>query len=793
MTINKPIIENRTPQIPINTQGKSLLEGRPIVPGVLYRGDDVEEQARRSYPEFTSSLIRFLDLNYGAQIYEPQNIFDKKQLKGLNDLNSFISTYDLEPGYNYYTDFYEQTVKTNQLAREPSLPNLYIVSDYINNKSLKYQDIISVGGSITIKPKTDNNSNSYFDEFGKLYNKMDQLVLVNPTASAPTITVNQKLGVIGMNQSRIYFTGECVRNFNDINKNEFLFPYNIKCTFDTHKQSNLGNLALKSGLLDFFNKTIISKIPSYTQKTLMFNNEKIITNISGSSQIVKNLESEQVLAYEFANEDAVMMALKDSIKNISSLRSIFTLGEVTPQDAGPFGTITTNSTSNALQNFIKLQMFSNRYKALLKQMRLSTVQFLNKQSVTSDIFMYQLTKYPSDSATALQSYFFPNLTDAMEKIEFIDSQVKYGKRYDYSLFCHSMSIKQTVDLNLTRQQWLNMIDYLFTKIPHLDRILATVTANRITLENTLLRDCVFEIIEKLKSDGQDPFVYSPIFYRKMLFSDSMTSRDHPPPPPEVNIDGFIGIDNKLSILLNGSISEFKAQPIMIQPEDEGVFIDSALSQKLTNLTQPMLFDGDDRIQKFQIFRLDFHPTSYSDFLDKYKEISTTVEQQICDIQSAACSDIKANHANYIDEIQPNKKYYYMFRSVDVHGNISNPSQIYEVEIINSEGTIFPFVKNVDLFYRDDKKSKYEAKRFIHIEPTVAQKSVNETLSGYFEENGPVKQTADLVKDNIVLGLTENNIWNKTYRLKIRSKLTGKIVEVDFKFTHIPEQQRYFYR
>ena len=61
-----------------------------------------------------------------------------------------------------------------------------------------------------------------------------------------------------------------------------------------------------------------------------------------------------------------------------------------------------------------------------------------------------------------------------------------------------------------------------------------------------MRMCIYlfldYVIEKMIMDGNNPFIYEPVLYRKQLFSSSMTSYDHPPPPPEVTIDGFIGID-----------------------------------------------------------------------------------------------------------------------------------------------------------------------------------------------------------------------------------------------------------
>jgi hypothetical protein len=196
-----------------------------------------------------------------------------------------------------------------------------------------------------------------------------------------------------------------------------------------------------------------------------------------------------------------------------------------------------------------------------------------------------------------------------------------------------------------------------------------------------------------------------------------------------------------------------------------------------------MFDGDDRPLYFQIFRLDFHPTSYFQFKDNFVTASTTIRNAADNINTEICSDLKTNHSTYLDHIEPNKNYYYMFRTVDIHGNISNPSPIYEVVVTNQEGTIYPLIKTVDLKKSDDKTPFKYVKRFLHIIPNALQTIVNEQESNYYNEDGSIKESADLVKENVVLGLTEEKVWNKNYRLKIRSKTTGKIIEIDFKFKH----------
>jgi hypothetical protein len=263
----------------------------------------------------------------------------------------------------------------------------------------------------------------------------------------------------------------------------------------------------------------------------------------------------------------------------------------------------------------------------------------------------------------------------------------------------------------------------------------------------------------------------------------MTVFDHPPPPPEVQIDGLIGIDNKIFIQLNSSVSEFKAVPVLIQQEDKAIFDNNVLSQKLESIQDEMMFDGDDRPLYFQIFRLDFHPNNYFEFKNNYVTASTTIKNTSDSISQEVCSILKTNHSTYLDTIEPNKKYYYMFRTFDIHGNISNPSPIYEVVVTNQEGTIYPLIKVVDLKKPDDKTPFKAVRRFLHIIPNALQTIVNEQESNYYNEDGTIKETADDVKESVVLGLTDEKVWNKNYRLKIRSKTTGKIIEIDFKFKH----------
>ena len=73
--------------------------------------------------------------------------------------------------------------------------------------------------------------------------------------------------------------------------------------------------------------------------------------------------------------------------------------------------------------------------------------------------------------------------------------------------------------------------------------------------------------------------------------------------------------------------------------------------------------------RFEIYRIDTQPNSYSDFTGNL---------------IAIIGDNTASAASYVDNVSPNTKYYYVFRAIDVHGNRSNPTDVYEIELTEFE-------------------------------------------------------------------------------------------------------------
>ena len=70
---------------------------------------------------------------------------------------------------------------------------------------------------------------------------------------------------------------------------------------------------------------------------------------------------------------------------------------------------------------------------------------------------------------------------------------------------------------------------------------------------------------------------------------------------------------------------------------------------------------------YEIFRLDTPPSSYNDFKDaKIAEVS---------------APYSTTDAIFKNLVVPNKKYYYMFRSINQKDMVSNPTMVYETTLL----------------------------------------------------------------------------------------------------------------
>ena len=117
------------------------------------------------------------------------------------------------------------------------------------------------------------------------------------------------------------------------------------------------------------------------------------------------------------------------------------------------------------------------------------------------------------------------------------------------------------------------------------------------------------------------------------------------------------------------------------------------------------------------------------------------------------------------DITPNKKYYYTFRSVDIHGNISFPSKIYEVELVDDSGAIY-LVTSIYEFPEPKKVTKKDVRKFMNIIPSSTQTVFESPQDGSFinfkPAMGPLFEGAE------------------RYKFRLTSKKSGKKLDINVK-------------
>ena len=350
----------------------------------------------------------------------------------------------------------------------------------------------------------------------------------------------------------------------------------------------------------------------------------------------------------------------------------------------------------------------------------------------------------------MQNILIPNTSD-LNVAKFIDTQVKYENAavYRYNVYC-----ERVVFGSKYIYYWVNGGENLnpndkqtgFTKateeqpdLPPED--LATFSVG---LGESLNTSANGSIASRDLSAVLDVQVHPSIkMVEDLIFSTpDILIMDKPPVPPYVNIVPYRAVNNRVKILLDGLSDRYSAYPVFLVDGDQESFerVRAAqLSPVHPDGRYKIEFGSDDPVTSFQIFRIDFKPTSWTDF-KFYKSTSGVFEEQIL----------------------PNTKYYYTFRSVDTHDHVSNPSNVYEVELIDEKGAVRPLIRTISMEPVEKKSIMKECKKYIYLKPTPKQLHFAAGNESIFSDSGATAK-------------------KKRYKMRVTSKGSGKKLDINFAF------------
>ena len=457
-------------------------------------------------------------------------------------------------------------------------------------------------------------------------------------------------------------------------------------------------------------------------------------------------------------------------------------------------------------------LFSNHLAQRLSSHNRTYQQVFNGDPPRSETIAYKISKYKKSTFSttdqleivqsiiendtqAIQNVWLSNSSET-EAIEYIDTQIKYNESYVFVIWAYNFVAGTRYVYSNFRTSESDPISFGeggVEYIPDADPD-DTVTANFLGAQTLAALSSTgwnlgeikmpdekesdfyrFNTSESLTLDVDDDcevaFTASTIpmaiIKEVPFFVWQGSAMDMPPSVPDVNIIPYCGNDSELLILLNPTAGTTQAEPIIINASEQAIFDDIKTSQGLySGLVE---FGTDNPIDGYEVYRVTELPSSYSDFAGNLLTTVSTLYDE--------AMEKKANAASYLEIVESNTKYYYTFRSIDIHGHFSNPTSVFEVELLNDDGIVVPSISVIEMVEEkltDDSKS---FKGVIHVVPKITQAVVNEPESSLGGES------ANIFGDSTgpVLGVEDETLWGKTFKIRLVSRQTKRKFDINVTF------------
>jgi hypothetical protein len=393
----------------------------------------------------------------------------------------------------------------------------------------------------------------------------------------------------------------------------------------------------------------------------------------------------------------------------------------------------------------------------------------------SETIIYKLTKRKINTdgivGPVIQQFYFPNSTRE-HLVKFVDTQVKYNQEYRYGLFgitvvygskCEMRVIDSNISSGLNKK--------IYTTV-------AVVTRPNPKIVEHPIHTNIWNSTENNRFGVTG-------LSAGLAFPDVRID-DRPPPPPQILIAPFRQNYRQVLLALEPSSEVFIGKRAIEwtllneQSDWEQTFQESILFQKQFknySLKSPKLeFSGESgaEIKRMEIFRSDSAPENVVTKRDLYRLMFNGKLRKTLDISGDPLvpEDERAIAFDCIDTLQPNVKYYYTARSVDVHGKVSNPTPIYEVELVYDRGTYYPYVDLYEPMYKDVRKPSRRMARFLEIKAAPIQTSVKNTFD---QSNSLISSEQGFIPSS------DHSVENNTFIVRLTSRDTGRKIQFNLTF------------
>ena len=582
--------------------------------------------------------------------------------------------------------------------------------------------------------------------------------------------------------------------FAEANRKKSFFPLYIEFELPTSGKTEISKLFettyTTTSMIASINQTAFEEVPMNFQSSGI--------RCDGTDENPFSIDNAPVANFTkaFLNKNAKVYNFSDFMAGLNPLEGsvILTRRGNEPFDGVNMEDFSPSDATSAITNYVdnRCEELKINYKELLTLQHTNLAGFDPITSRTSyycenETLMYKVEKYKyfsETSRTLLQTFYFPN-SSFSNVIKYVDTQVKLNTLYEYEVTAYdlvygSKFIFRDRGFN-TGQSFSEIGDYNSESQIYFSFNVET-QANPKIVEYPLLAKKWRYAPSKISRGDQQVITKESL--NGSLSFPPISVLDRPPLPPGVSILPYN--KNATEVLFNFQISigEYTGENAVpfygLTVEEEAVMDNISRKQKVRPLVSPTLRQGhlefetnnSEEIRKIEVFRIKNMEIDTQNLRELYKKFDGNLHK-VLDISDFGDEEFgKAKAFDFVDKLETNEKYYYIFRAYDASGLFSNPSMIHTVELRNDFGVYTPIIKIYEPKPVEKRSPKRRMARFIKISPSDLQK---EPIVQEVGEDGSMQQTIGVVTE------TSDRVESNNFIVRLTSVDTGRKIDLRLNF------------
>ena len=240
-----------------------------------------------------------------------------------------------------------------------------------------------------------------------------------------------------------------------------------------------------------------------------------------------------------------------------------------------------------------------------------------------------------------------------------------------------------------------------------------------------------------------------------MFEETCNVIQPPQPVPDIEFINNKNNKNEVNIAVKLNANSYNGEFI---PLEEIELAQNDLMAEYNKLGRRPYFHYETEHALFEVFRMERMPKNW-DEVDNYK---------IAEIRHPMPSTSTVINQS----VEVGKKYYYVFRSINSHGLLSNPTSIYQIEM--KEDADESFLEIEPVYFKEEEK--YQSSRTMTKDIQILPSSLHTIFD---QSQAPTSLgTIKGKMRGLKLGIAEQPIWGKRFKFRITSKDTGKKIDIN---------------